>query len=140
MQQHEPMDCIFCSIAEGSAPSWRVYEDDVAVAFLDIGQATPGHTLVVPRRHTADIWSVTEDEAAAVMRSVHRVALQLRDTLQPLGLNITQSNGTAAWQEVFHYHVHIVPRYGGDGLMPPWRSTKPSPEELAEIHRRAIRS
>jgi histidine triad (HIT) family protein len=140
MEQHEGMDCIFCSIAGGTSPSWRVYEDKVAVAFLDIGQATPGHTLVVPRKHTADIWSVTEDEASAVMRSVHRVAAQLRDTLQPLGLNVTQSNGVAAWQEVFHYHVHLVPRYGDDGLVPPWRPTKPSPEELGEVHRRATRT
>jgi len=130
------MDCIFCSIVEEAAPSWRVYEDEVAVAFLDIGQATPGHTLVVSRRHAPDIWSVTEDEAAAVMRSVHRVATQLRDTLHPQGMNVTQSNGAAAWQEVFHYHVHLVPRYSNDGLTPPWISTWPSQEELAEVHRK----
>ncbi len=140
MEKHEGMGCIFCSISGGTSPSWRVYEDGVAVAFLDIGQATPGHTLVVPRKHTADIWLVTEDEASALMRSVHRVAAQLRDTLQPLGLNVTQSNGVAAWQEVFHYHVHLVPRYGDDGPISPWRPTKPSPEELGEVHRRATRT
>lgn len=134
------MDCIFCSIVEEAAPSWRVYEDEVAVAFLDIGQASPGHTLVVLRRHTPDIWSVTEDEAAAVMRTVHRVAAQLRDTLSPLGMNVIQSNGTAAWQDVFHYHVHLVPRYDNDGLIPPWRPTWPPHEELAEVHRRVIQS
>jgi histidine triad (HIT) family protein len=133
-------DCTFCSIVEGTAPSWRIYDDDVTVAFLDIGQATPGHTLVVPRTHTPDIWSITEDEAAAVMRSVHRVAAQLRGTLLPLGLNVTQSNGSAAWQEIFHYHVHLVPRYGNDALAPPWRSTKPSPEDLAAVHQRATRT
>ncbi len=133
-------DCIFCSIVEGTAPSWRVYEDHVAVAFLDIGQATLGHTLVVPRKHTADIWALTGDEAAAVMRSVHRVAGQLRGTLRPLGLNVIQSNGAAAWQEVFHYHVHLVPRYENDGLVPPWRSTKPSQEELARVHHKATGS
>lgn len=130
------MDCIFCSIIEGNAPSWGLYEDDVAVAFLDIGQATPGHTLVVSRMHAADIWSLSEDEAASVMRSVHRVAAQLRHTLQPLGMNITQSNGPAAWQEVFHYHVHLVPRYGNDDLVPPWRPTRPSSEALAAVQRR----
>jgi histidine triad (HIT) family protein len=139
MGKHCGMDCIFCSIVEGAAPSWRVYEDEAAVAFLDIGQVTPGHTLVVPRQHTPDIWSVTEDDAAAVMRTVHRVAAQLRDALQPLGLNVTQSNGAAAWQEVFHYHVHLVPRYDTDRLMPPWQQTSPSQEDLAEIHRRAIK-
>jgi histidine triad (HIT) family protein len=140
MGKHGGMDCIFCSIVEEAAPSWRVYEDEVAVAFLDIGQASPGHTLVVLRRHAPDLWSVTEDEAAAVMRSVHRVAARLRDTLHPLGMNVIQSNGAAAWQEVFHYHVHLVPRYDNDGLMPPWRSTWPSPEELAEVHGRVMQS
>ena len=95
------MGCTFCSIIDGSTPSWGVYEDDFAVAFLDIGQATPVHTLVVPSKHSADIWSLSEDDAASVMRSVHRVATQLRVTLKPLGMNVTQSNGTAAWQEVF---------------------------------------
>jgi histidine triad (HIT) family protein len=134
------MDCIFCSIVEETAPSWRVYEDDGAVAFLDIGQASPGHTLVVLRRHAPDIWSLTEDEAADITRSVHRVAARLRDTLHPSGMNVTQSNGAAAWQDVFHYHVHLVPRYANDGLVPPWRPTWPSQEELAEVHRRLIQS
>jgi len=130
------VDCIFCSIVAGAAPAWRVYEDGETIAFLDIRPTTAGHTLVVPRRHAADIWSLSEDEAAAVMRSVHRVAAQLRERLRPRGLNITQSNGAAAWQEVFHYHVHLVPRYGGDGLAPPWRPTRPTPEALAEVQRR----
>jgi len=140
MGKHGAMDCIFCSIVEGAAPSWRIYEDELAVAFLDISQVTTGHTLVVPKRHSSDIWSVTEEDAAAIMRSVHRVAGQLRGALQPLGLNVTQSNGFAAWQEGFHYHVHLVPRYGDDGLEPPWRGTWPSQEELTEIHRRIMQS
>ena len=134
------MACLFCSIVDGSAPSWQVYEDDAAIAFLDIGPATPGHTLVVPKKHTSDIWSMTEDEAAAVMRSVHRVAAQLRNTLHPVGLNVTQSNGAAAWQEVFHYHVHLMPRYGNDDLPPPWRPTNPSSSELDEVRRRVLRA
>jgi histidine triad (HIT) family protein len=132
------MECIFCSIVAGAAPSWVVDQDDVAVAFLDISQATPGHTLVVPRRHAPDIWSLSADEAASVMRSVHRVAGRLRDTLQLAGMNITQSNGAAAGQEVFHYHVHLVPRYGGDVLAPPWRSGSAAPDELAAVHRRIL--
>jgi histidine triad (HIT) family protein len=132
------MECIFCSIVAGAAPSWVVDQDDVAVAFLDISQATPGHTLVVPRRHAPDIWSLSADEAASVMRSVHRVAGRLRDTLQLAGMNITQSNGAAAGQEVFHYHVHLVPRYGGDVLAPPWRSGRAAPDVLAAVHRRIL--
>ena len=130
------MDCTFCSIIEGTTPSWGVAEDDVAVAFLDIGQATPGHTLVVPRTHAADIWELSEDDAAMVMRSVHRVAAMLRRALRPLGMNVIQSNGGAAGQEVFHYHVHLVPRYGDDDLAPPWPATTSSPHELAAVHRR----
>jgi histidine triad (HIT) family protein len=136
----DPANCIFCSVLAGRSQSWAVYEDDAAAAFLDIGQATPGHTLVVPRRHAQDIWSLSEDEAASIMRCVHRVALLLRERLAPLGMNVTQSNGRAAWQEVFHYHVHVVPRYGGDGLVPPWQSTSPSPETLSATQRRILGS
>jgi histidine triad (HIT) family protein len=127
------MDCTFCRLLDGGLPSWPVYEDDVAVALLDIAQVTRGHTLVIPRRHAEDVWALSEDEAAAVMKSVHRVAGLLRVRLLPAGLNITQANGRAAWQEVFHYHVHLVPRYRDDGLAPPWRSTSPSPEFLTEV-------
>ena len=130
------MDCTFCAIVDGTAPSWGLDEDELTVAFLDIGQATPGHTLVVPKQHAADLWSLSEDEAALVMRSVHRVATRLRHALQPLGMNVVQSNGAAAWQDVLHYHVHLVPRYGDDELVPPWRSNRSSPDELAAVQRR----
>jgi len=128
-------DCIFCRIVAGDAPAWRLYEDDVAVAFLDIGPATPGHSLVVPRRHAPDIWSLSEDEAASVMRAVHRLAARLRDRLRPRGMNVTQSNGAAAGQDVFHYHVHVVPRYGDDGFRLPMRPMRPPRDALAEVHR-----
>ncbi len=127
------MDCTFCGIVAGLLPSWRVYEDENSVAFLDKGQVTRGHTLVVPRRHAEDIWALSEDEARAVMRTVHRVAHLLREKLPLAGLNITQANGRAAWQEVFHYHVHLIPRYGDDGFRAPWLSTSPSQERLSEV-------
>ncbi|MGH9169776.1 MAG: HIT family protein [Acidimicrobiales bacterium] len=126
-------DCLFCSIVAGMERAWRVYEDEAAVAFLDRGQATAGHTLVVPRRHVPDIWATTSDEAAEVMRAVHAVALVLRDRLEPAGLNVIQSNGRIAWQEVFHYHVHLVPRYDADGLVPPWKPTRPDEAELDAV-------
>ena len=90
------MECTFCRILEGSLPSWRVYEDENSVAFLDKSQVTRGHTLVVPRRHAEDIWALSEDEARDVMRSTHQVAILLREKLKPLGLNVTQANGRAA--------------------------------------------
>ena len=132
------MDCTFCRLLKGLLPSWRVYEDETTVAFLDKGQVTRGHTLVVPRRHAEDIWALSEEEAQAVMRSVHRVARLLREKLGLLGLNVTQANGRAAWQEVFHYHVHLIPRYGDDGFIPPWRSTSPSAEQLSEVQQQLL--
>jgi histidine triad (HIT) family protein len=135
---HRSVDCTFCKILEGLLPSWRVYEDESSVAFLDKGQVTRGHTLVVPRLHAEDIWALSEDEARAVMRSVHRVARLLREKLGLLGLNVTQANGRAAWQAVFHYHVHLIPRYGDDGFRPPWRSTSPSQEQLSDVHQQLL--
>jgi histidine triad (HIT) family protein len=132
------VDCTFCKLLAGQLPSWRVYEDADTVAFLDKGQFTRGHTLVVPRRHAEDIWALSVEEAQAVMRTVHGVAHLLRDKLGLLGLNIVQSNGTAAWQDVFHYHVHLIPRYGDDGLRPLWRSTSPSEEQLSAIQRQIV--
>jgi histidine triad (HIT) family protein len=132
------VDCTFCRLLEGLLPSWRVYEDPSTVAFLDKGQVTRGHTLVVPRRHAEDIWALSEEEAQAVMQSVHRVARLLREKLGFLGLNITQANGRAAWQEVFHYHVHLIPRYGDDGFTPSWRSTSPSEEQLREVQQQLV--
>ena len=132
---HFSVHCTFCKIVEGSLPSWRVYEDEATVALLDKGQVTRGHTLVIPRRHGADLWALSEDEAQAVMRTVHRVARLLRERLPLRGLNVTQANGAAAWQEVFHYHVHLIPRYGDDPFTPPWRTTSPTEEQLSEILR-----
>lgn len=132
------MDCTFCKLLAGSLPSWRLYEDETTVAFLDKAQVTPGHTLVVPRRHAEDIWALSEDEAKIVMQSVHRVACLLRAKLDLLGLNVTQANGSVAWQDVFHYHVHLIPRYGTDGFSPPWRSSSPSREQLDELRMRIL--
>lgn len=132
------MDCTFCRIVEGLLPSWRVYEDERTVAFLDKGQVTRGHTLVVPRRHAEDIWVLSEEDAGAVMQSVYRVARLLRDRLAPIGLNVTQANGRAAWQEVFHYHVHLIPRYGNDQFRPPWRSTSPSEDQLTGVQEQLL--
>jgi histidine triad (HIT) family protein len=135
---HRSVECTFCKILEGLVPSWRVYEDESSVAFLDKGQVTRGHTLVVPRRHAEDIWALSDDEACAVMRSVHRVSHLLRERLGLLGLNVTQANGRAAWQDVFHYHVHLIPRYGDDEFRPPWRSSSPSQAQLSDVQQQIL--
>src|SRR5262245_65695170 len=125
------VDCVFCRIIAGDEPAYVVAEDDRTLAFLDRHQATEGHTLVVPRAHASDIWDISEDEAAAVMLMANRVAHRLARHLVPDGLNLTQSSRPAAWQDVLHFHLHVIPRWFGDGLVPPWRPTWPSEEQLA---------
>jgi histidine triad (HIT) family protein len=130
------MDCIFCRIVSGEADSWRVYEDDECLAFLDAFPATRGHTLVVPKRHRADLLALDEHEAQAVMRGTWRVAHLLEERLVPLGLNVLQANRAAAWQSVFHMHVHVVPRYEDDGLRHTWNARPARREDLDEVHER----
>jgi histidine triad (HIT) family protein len=128
-------DCIFCGIAAGAEPAEIVHEDDTTVAFMDIRPITPGHTLVIPRRHAADVWELPDDDAGPLMRAVSTVAHMIRDTLAPDGLNLFQANGTAAFQTVFHFHMHVLPRTHGDFDLPagilqasPW-----SREDLATM-------
>lgn len=131
-------DCIFCRIVGGDAPAFVVAEDDQCVAFLDRGQAAEGHTLVVPRVHSADIWTISESEACSVMAMAKRVAHLLDDRLAPDGMNLTQSNRPAGWQDVFHFHLHVIPRWAGDGLRPPWKPMRPSDDELASTLARLL--
>jgi histidine triad (HIT) family protein len=131
MQHLSMTECVFCQIVAHDAPAYIVAEDDRTVAFLDRGQATEGHTLVVPRSHAVDLWDVSVEDAAAVMVMAKRVALRLEQQLAPDGLNLMQSNRPAGWQDVFHFHLHVVPRWEGDRLVPPWRPTWPSDEQLA---------
>lgn len=111
-------DCIFCKIIAGEIPSAKVYEDDAVYAFLDISQATPGHTLVIPKRHVADVFEYDEELAMEVWSRVPKIARALRQALPNMqGLNIVNNNGAAAYQTVFHSHVHLIPRYSeADGF------------------------
>ncbi|TDC75206.1 HIT family protein [Actinomadura sp. 7K507] len=129
-------DCTFCKIVAGDSPSYRVAEDDHTVAFLDIAPANPGHTLVVPRTHVRNIWEISEAAHAQVAGMVHRVAALLNATLAPDGMNVVHSNGEAAWQEVFHFHVHLVPRWHGDDLRLMWNSEPVPPHDLEQIQQR----
>ena len=106
--------CIFCAIADGSAPSHTIYADDDAVAFMDINPATDGHCLVIPRAHVKDLWEIGEEEAAKVMRAAVRVAGMIRSSLEPAGINILHATGAVAFQTVFHFHLHLVPRVSAD--------------------------
>ncbi len=124
------MDCIFCAIIEGKAEAEIVYEDEATVAFMDINPANPGHTLVVPRQHVRDVFDIDEETAAAVMRAAVRVARAIKAALQPDGVNLMQASGPAAFQSVFHFHFHVVPRWWDDSLKLPWRPTPGAPSVI----------
>ncbi len=115
------MDCIFCKIVAGDIPSHKVYEDDATLAFLDIHPATRGHTLVIPKEHAADLFALSYEAACAAMRSTQVVARILQNVVKPDGINVRQNNGSAAGQDVFHYHVHVIPRWQGDQAVGGWK-------------------
>ena len=128
--------CIFCEIIAGRAPSYRVLEDEHALAFLDIRPAAPGHTLVVPRAHARDLWEISEAAHSQVAALVHRVARLLTTALAPEGMNVKHNTGKAAGQDVFHFHVHVVPRWQGDSLNLTWHSPRASVDELDDVLKR----
>ena len=109
-------DCIFCAIADGEIPSFKVYEDDLVLAYLDINPFTKGHTLVIPKAHSANLLETDEATLAAVIARVKKVAAHLKAALPCDGFNILQNNGAAAGQTVMHLHFHIVPRYGTEPI------------------------
>lgn len=116
-------DCIFCRIVAGEADVSIAYEDEATLAFMDVGQFHPGHTLLVPKRHIPDIYALDGETGRALMVALVRVATAVREAFKPDGINVWQSNG-APWQEVIHLHLHVLPRHIGDGLLrfPPPRS------------------
>lgn len=109
-------ECIFCKIVKGEIPSTKIYEDDRTHAFLDINPVTRGHTLVIPKQHCIDIFDMGEEDARAVMATAKKVANAAFHSLGAAGVNLLNSNKKAAGQEVFHYHMHVIPRYENDGV------------------------
>ncbi len=130
-------NCIFCAIVAGRRPAEKLYEDERVLAFLDINPVNTGHTLVIPKEHVRDITGLSDEDAAAVMKATAHLARAVKAAVQPEGINLLQSNERAAGQVVFHLHVHIIPRWIGDGLVTPrqtsHRSTEPLPEVAAKI-------
>jgi histidine triad (HIT) family protein len=118
-------DCVFCAIAEGREPCASVEEDERTLAFMDRAPANPGHVLVIPKRHSQDMWDVPEGDALAVMATALRVAQRIQIALDADGLNLLQATRAAAFQDVFHFHVHVIPRYRGDAIVPPWSTSQP---------------
>ena len=113
-------DCVFCKIIAGEIPSFRLFEDEATIAFMDINPANEGHALVIPREHAADLYSVSEEALACTIGTARKVAAAVAKTLNPDGLNLVQCNGPAAAQSVMHFHVHVLPRVEGDGLSMNW--------------------
>ena len=123
-------DCIFCKIVAGEVPSTRVDEDERTVAFMDVNPATRGHVLVVPREHAVDLLAIGPEDLAACAAAARRIAGRQKERLGADGVNLLNSCGSAAWQTVFHFHIHVIPRYQGDPLRLPW---SPAPGDRDEI-------
>src|ERR1700744_5313366 len=126
-------DCIFCKIVAGELPAHIVDEDERTISFMDISPGTRGHALVIPRAHSRDLWEVAPEDLAAVALAAKRLALKQRDRLGADGVNLINSSGAAAWQTVFHFHVHVIPRYVGDPLRLLWVPGAAEPAELAQL-------
>ena len=125
-----PDQCLFCRLVAGEIPSARVYEDTLTIAFMDIGQVTPGHVLVATKRHATTLLDITPQEAAAVMQTAQRVASAIREVFDPPGMTLLQANGREGDQTVFHFHMHVVPRHAQDGITFTWPRKEPPAEVL----------
>mgnify|MGYP001034650085 CR=1 FL=1 len=130
-------DCIFCKIAHGDIPSSTIYEDDDFRIILDLGPATRGHALILPKSHYADLFELPQDMAGRVMMLAQKTASVMRDKLSCDGFNLVQNNGESAGQTVFHFHMHLIPRYENDGQNILWKPGSASGEEL-DIVRKQI--
>ncbi len=126
-------DCIFCKIANGDIPSKTIYEDDIFRVILDLGPATKGHALILPKHHADNLFELPEEVAGKAMQLAKRLGTQMKEKLGADGLNLVQNNGPVAGQTVMHFHLHLIPRYENDGQHISWNPGEASHEELEEI-------
>ncbi len=126
-------DCIFCKLANGEIPTNAIYEDDDFKVILDMGPATKGHALILPKEHYANLFELPEETASKVMVLAKRQATKMKERLNCQGFNLVQNNGECAGQTVMHFHYHLIPRYENDNQNILWKPTSPSAEELKEI-------
>lgn len=126
-------NCIFCKIANGEIPSKAIYEDEDFKVILDLGPATKGHGLILPKEHAANLFELPEETAAKAMVLAKKLGKQMIENLKADGLNLVQNNGEAAGQTVHHFHLHLIPRYKNDGQHILWNPGEASQEELEEI-------
>jgi histidine triad (HIT) family protein len=125
-------DCIFCKLVAKEIPATMVHEDEHTFAFMDIGQVNPGHVLVTVKKHADNIFALDDAQAAAAFRTAAQVARAIRAAFAPQGLSVYQANGKAAGQTVFHFHIHLVPRYDADGMELTWPVKNPPREKLVD--------
>jgi histidine triad (HIT) family protein len=128
-------DCTFCQIVSGELPADLVDEDERTIAFMDINPATRGHLLVVPRAHSVDLLEIGDEDLEACVRMARRLAARLKEKLGADGVNLLNSCGRAAWQTVFHFHLHVIPRYETDPLRLPWVPAPGDRDEIAQAAR-----
>jgi histidine triad (HIT) family protein len=125
--------CIFCAIVAGDAPAEIVDSDEHTVTLMDINPATKGHALVIPRAHTEDLLSISEQDLCRTAAAAQRIAKRMEEKLKPDGFNLINATRAAAWQTVFHFHIHVVPRYEDDPLELPWIPRGGDMDEIAAI-------
>jgi len=123
-------DCLFCKIAAGEVPATIVAQDERTISFMDVNPATRGHALVIPRAHAEDLLSVPEEDLHACAGAAQRLARRCKERLGTDGVNLLNSCGGAAWQTIFHFHVHVIPRYDDDPLQLPWVPGAGDEEEI----------
>jgi histidine triad (HIT) family protein len=118
-------DCVFCKIVKGEIPSAKVFENEHVMAFLDLSQVTKGHTLIIPKVHKENLFELTPEIAKNIFEVAPTIANALKETYHPIGLNAVNNNGEKAGQSVFHFHLHLIPRYGeGDGFGAVWKNNQ----------------
>jgi histidine triad (HIT) family protein len=126
-------DCLFCGIVDGSVPSQTVDSDERTMSFMDINPATPGHALVIPRAHSEDLMEIDPEDLTATSLAAQRLANRMEAVLKPDGFNVLNACRAAAWQTVFHFHLHVIPRYEDDPLQLPWIPRGGPEDEIAAI-------
>ena len=129
-------NCIFCKIANGDIPSKMLYEDEEFKVILDLGPATKGHALILPKNHYHDLYDLPDETVGKVMLLAKKMAMHMTEKLKCDGFNLVQNNGEAAGQTVFHFHLHLIPRYEEDGQTLGWKSLELSQEEMEEIYQK----
>ena len=126
-------DCLFCGLVAGDVPGQIIDSDEHTVAFMDINPATRGHALVIPREHSADLIEISDEDLERTMVAARRLARKIEATLEPDGFNILNACRPAAWQTVFHYHLHVIPRYDDDPLKLPWVPGSGDEEQIKAV-------